>query len=379
MQNATRIYIMISFFIYIISSSIIYMIIKDMINNKSNEKVKKLKTSFKKEVLKQLQDIKLNKKISKMNIDYMKDKLQNKDYFKAFNNILIEFNEDKNNHELTKEYMANFEEIILKNISKSNRKDDTIKTYQSYLLGQYKINNFEISEFLLNGIKSKSINLRVSSLKSIAQIGKIENFMKALIYISDENKYINNKMLCDIIDEFSGDKSLLDKILIEQFNLFNDSSKKTIIEHFKNKNIEFTKEKLLLLLKDNESSKEIKISIIKYFSKIKYDLAQDEIINILNEKDWEYRAVCATALGNYESIKTKEALLNSIRDKNWHVRYNSSISLLKFDDKDTIYEVFDKNDNYAKDILLYAMYMKDEDYYKYYIKNTNKEGVECIC
>lgn len=355
------------------------MIIRDILKEKSNQKVKELENIFGKEVSKQLNDIKLNKKISKLNIEYVKLKFTKKIYNKVFNNALIEFNKDEANHKFTKKYMKNFEDIIVKGVVKSNKKDDTVKTYQAYILGEYKLDNFEINEILFGYIRSKSIYLRIASLKSISQIGNNNNFIKALLYISNEDKYINSKILCDIIDGFLGDKNLLNQSLIEKIDLFSEDIQKTIIEHFKNKKTIFVKKRLFEMLKDDIYSKEVEIRIIKYFSKVEYNLAQYEIIKRLNTKDEDYRAVCAKALGSYESYESKESLLNSIRDKNWYVRYNSATSLLKFEDRDVVGKVLQRNDQYSKDILFYAMYMRGEVCYNKYIKNIEKIEVDNIC
>ncbi|CEI73332.1 hypothetical protein [Romboutsia hominis] len=62
MKNITIIYIVLAFFTYIISCSVIYMIVNDMYNKRHKRKVQDLDNTFKKEILKQLEDIK-NKKI----------------------------------------------------------------------------------------------------------------------------------------------------------------------------------------------------------------------------------------------------------------------------------------------------------------------------
>ena len=46
----------------------------------------------------------------------------------------------------------------------------------------------------------------------------------------------------------------------------------------------------------------------------------------------EYRAVSASTLSSYKDEESINALLVSITDKNWYVRYNSAISLLQFSD-----------------------------------------------
>ncbi|GAA0862121.1 HEAT repeat domain-containing protein [Paraclostridium tenue] len=378
MKAIANIYIILSFFIYIISCSIIYMIVRGMINQHFNKKVEKTKKQIKGEILKQLNCIKSDEAISKMDIASIREKLKQKHYIRAFNAILKEFNKDKNNHKYIKIYMENFEDIITINVKKYRKKDNILKTYLATLLGEYRISNYEISEFLLECINTKSIYLRISALESIARIGNISTFKRAIEYISKENKYINNKVFTDILNQFGGDKYYLDKYLINNLKNFSENIQKVVIEHFKNNKTDFVKEDLLNYLNDN-MNKEVSISIIKYFSVIKYEKSKEKIIELLNNKDWEFRAVCATALKNYKCKESKNALTKSIKDKNWYVRYNSAITILEFSDDDLINSILYENDKYAKDILFYAMFINDKISYDDYLEESGKVEVGYQC
>ncbi|MDV8108857.1 HEAT repeat domain-containing protein [Bacillus sp. BAU-SS-2023] len=378
MKNIVDIYLVLSFFIYIIACAVIYMIAKDILNFRFLKKVKAIKPKFEAEILKQLSCVKNGTDISKMDISYVIEKLKYKPYIKVFNNTIEVFNKDRNNHKYTKTYMENFEDIVNRYVLKHKLKDNTLKTYMAINLGEYKLSNYEISEFLLSCINTKSIYLRVTALESIAKIGNINTLKSAIEYVSKEEKYINNKVFTDIINQFGGDKSELDKYLINDFKEFNESLQKVIVGHFKNNKIEFVKEELLNLLKDN-ISKEINISIVKYFTIINYDECKDTIIELLNNGDWEYRAVCAIALKNYKCKCSEKALLKSINDKNWYVRYNSAISILKFGDKDLINYILENDDKYAKDILFYAMFMDNKISYEEYLEKLEEIEVEYQC
>lgn len=378
MKAIANIYIMLSFFIYIISCSIIYMIVRGMINQHFNKKVEKTKKEIKGEILKQLNCIKSDEAISKMDIASIREKLKQKHYIRAFNAILKEFNKDKNNHKYIKIYMENFEDIITINVKKYRKKDNILKTYLATLLGEYRISNYEISEFLLECINTKSIYLRITALESIARIGNISTFKRAIEYISKENNYINNKVFTDILNQFGGDKYYLDKYLINNLKNFSENIQKVVIEHFKNNKTDFVKEDLLNYLNDN-MNKEVSISIIKYFSVIKYEKSKEKIIELLNNKDWEFRAVCATALKNYKCKESKNALTKSIKDKNWYVRYNSAITILEFSDDDLINSILYENDKYAKDILFYAMFINDKISYDDYLEESGKVEVGYQC
>lgn len=378
MRNIADIYIMLSFFVYIIACSIIYIISKDLLSFRFNKKVKKIKPEFEEVILKNLNTIKSNEAISKMDIAYVREKLKQKPYIKVFNDTIKEFNKLKENQIYTKLYIENFEDIINKNIKRLKLKDNTIKTYVAVSLGEYKISNYEISEFLLNCIKSKSIYLKVASLESISKIGNIQTLKRAINYISNEECYINNKVFTDIISQFGSDKELLDEFLIKNFGNFNESIQVVAVEHFKNNKIEFVKEELFKYLNEG-ISKEVDISIIKYFSNIKFEACKYKLIQLLNSNDWEYRAICSKALSNYKCNLTKEELLKSINDKNWHVRLNSAISILEFNDESLIDYILENDDNYAKDILFYAMFMDERLSYEDYLEKSGKLEVEYQC
>ncbi|WP_373599120.1 HEAT repeat domain-containing protein [Paraclostridium bifermentans] len=371
MQNIANIYIILSFFMYIISCSIIFMIVKDMIKSRTNKKLEKIRPSFEKDILKQLEYIKDNKEISKIDIEYIREKLEKTVYIKVFNDTLKTFNKNHSNQKYTTLYMKNFEDIVIMYVRKYKRKDNILKTYMSTLLGEYRLSSYEISEFLLNCIDTKSIYLKVAALEAISKIGNIKTFEMAIESISKDDKYINNKIFTDIINQFGGNKFLLDKFLIDNLRDFGENTQKVVIEHFKNNKTEFVKDELLKYLNEN-INKEASISIIKYFSKIKYEKAKKKIIEFLNSKDWEYRAVCSTALGNYNCNESKMELLNSISDTNWYVRYNSAKSILSFEDCDLIEAVLAKDDRYSKDILFYAMFKNDKISYEDYLEKSGK-------
>lgn len=369
MQSIANIYIILSFFIYIILFVVIYMIILDIVHVISNKRVKKLDNTFKKEVLKQLNCIKEDKEILKLHIEYVAQSLKKRHYLQSFINAITEFNKNEENHKFTRIYISNYEIFVENFLKKNKKKDETIKVYCAVILGEFKLSNYEINSFLMESLNTNSLYLRVASLEAISKIGNLNKFIEAIKYISDNNYYINNKVFIDILKEFGGDKYLLNKELIDNFNIFNNDLKKSIVDHFKNNKVEFVKEKLLEILKDENSEKEIRISVIKYFSIINSKYAQEIIIDILKSGEWEYRAVSAATLSSYKNEESINSLLESITDKNWYVRYNSAISLLHINE-DIINLVFLKGDKYSRDIIFYAMFMEDRISYEEYLEKS---------
>ncbi len=372
MQVLIRIYTILSFFIYIILCSVVYMLIKEVLEKKKEKKRKKLKDTFGVEVQRHIEMLKANKKLSKMDIDFIKSKINKKNYFAVFNDMVIQSNKYKENEIYIKKYISYFEEEILKIIKKYGKKDDIEKTFIVNLLGEYGLNNYEINQFLFNCLNTKSIYLRVETLKAFSRIGNITNLLKVLEFISNKEEYVHSKILIDVLDNFNGDFDTLDKNLLLKFDIFNDNIQKDIIEHFRNRNVVLAKEKIMDILKDESLDKEVRISAIKYFSKIHYNHAKIEIKNLLNHKVWEYRAISASTLGKYKENDVIESLLDSITDYNWYVRYNSAISLLSFNESNIIDRVIEKNDKYSIDILFYAMLNKGKISYEDYLEKTGK-------
>ena len=97
MQGVIRIYTILSFFIYIILCSVVYMLIKEVLEKKKEKKRKKLKDTFGVEVQRHIEMLKANKKLSKMDIDFIKSKINKKNYFAVFNDMVIQSNKYKEN------------------------------------------------------------------------------------------------------------------------------------------------------------------------------------------------------------------------------------------------------------------------------------------
>lgn len=379
MQEVIRIYTILSFFIYIILCSVVYMLGKDILDKRNEKKIKKLNETFGVEIKRQIEVLKLNNKLSKMDIEYIKSNIGSTNYFAVFNEIIIQLNKDEENKKYTKKYVLYFEEEVLKIVRKYKKKDDTKRTFIVNLLGEYRLNNYEINEFLFSCLNTKSIYLRVETLKSLSKIGNTKNFLKALEFISNEEKYVNSKILIDILDIFNGDFEDLDKALLLKFDTFNEYIQKNIIEHLRNRKVELAKDKMIDILKDESLDKEVRISAIKYFSKIHYNHAKLEIKKLLNHEEWEYRAISASTLGKYKEEDVIEALLDSITDYNWYVRYNSAISLLSFEEDNIINKAIEKNDRYSIDILFYAMFNQGKISYEEYLTKIGKLEVSHTC
>ena len=244
MLEVIKIYTILAFFIYIILCSIVYIVGRAILEKRNEKNIEKLKLTFGAKVQKHIETLKLNEKLSKIDIDYIKSKILKKNYFEVFNNIIRDLNTEKENEESIKKYILYFETEILKIVRKYEKADDTKKTFIVSLLGEYKLNNYELNIFLFNCLNTKSIYLRVETLRTLSKIGNASNILKALEFISKEEKYVNSNILIDILDNFNGDFETLDKKLLLKFDTFNYNIQKDIIGHLSNTNAKFVKYKI---------------------------------------------------------------------------------------------------------------------------------------
>lgn len=375
MQDINWIFLALIFFMYLIFCSMGYLIFKDISFKVELKKIDKLQGTFGQEILKQLNSLKEKESLSKLEINYVKDKLKKRIYFNVFNDCIMAFNENNENYIITNRYMNNFEDVIKAKIKSSKWKDNISKIYISICVGEYKVDRFEVNQFLLNNLSDKDVNLNIISLSSIAKVGNMTNFISGLKVLSSDEKYINTKILIDIINEFYGDEDLLCENLLREFYNFNEDIQKAIIEYLGYYKIHSQKEKVAELLSNKNTNYrtlegEVKISIIRYFANVAYEGVKEELINVLNDEQWEYRAIAATALRNYKDKCTINALFKSIEDKNWHVRYNSAVSLLSYNNPKLIKQVLDKDDKYSKEILTYVLRSQEK---------TRKGKVQHLC
>lgn len=342
------------FFVYIILCSVFYLIISRKKDKKYRREVKKLKRTFGMEILNQLEMIKNKQEIPYDDILKINKKLKEKIYEQVFSETIITFNKSRANRRYTKIYMSKFTKYINSIVSKKKIKEQ--KAYIAFLLGEYKVETESVNEFLYECINSDSLHLRFNGLRSISKIGNVDYFIKALNIVSDNKENLNSKIMIDAIDDFGGDIDKLYNEIVGDFHKFTDKSKCLFIAHLADKKNGILSEKLLSMLKANDTDYEVKSSIIKYFGVIKYNDSKEELLKILDGESWEYRALSVRALDNYEGEDIVDKLMETIKDENWYVRFNSATTLLKLNISDSkLMSILTGEDKYASEIMEYAI------------------------
>lgn len=367
MEFITYIFDSIKFFVYIILCASLYIVFDGYMYKKTEKSKEKIKKHFKEEILYELNSIKNHKNLKEYELDSIKNKIKKRKYEEVFNETISEFNAIDDNYKVTKIYMEYYQDYIKKLIKKFKNSDDIKKVYIVSLLGEYGLDKDYINNFLKRAINTKSSYLRFAILTSISKIGNKKVFIEILESISKTKFNINEKILIDIMDNFKSDMNLLDKEILTNFDKFDSKIKSIVVKHFSNTKFKEASLKLLNILKDEDENRELRLSILDYFKNVKFEKAKDTLLLNLKSKEWEFRALTAKTLKNYNEEKVIKALLESITDLNWYVKFNSANSLLSFNLEEEILQgIYNNEDEGAREILSYAMKLKEDESRKFY-------------
>lgn len=310
------------------------------------------------------------KKIKKEEIEKLQELVLTKKGLEAFN---ICYNNYLLKHG-TSEKLKNYIDLIIdykiiheNNIVKERYKD----SYILYLLSAYQITTKEALDYAMESLEHTSLYARNNALRVIENSSNEEDIIKALKIVNNNKYYYNNKILIDFITEFKGDKIKLTNALISKLESFNDRLQKIIIEYFTNTKDINAKDKVLEIL-NSDKSLEITLAAIKYFGKVITKEAYKKILEGLDDKNWEIRAVCGKVIEKYGNDEVVEKLIEKLTDSNWFVRYNCAFSLINLNNGNEKEVILQIDDNYAKEIYIYALFTKDIITITEYKKLKNK-------
>ena len=242
-----------------------------------------------------------------------------------------------------------------------NKKNIIEKTYFVYVLSKFSLaykNDNKIINFLINNSFSNSLYLSENCLKALYELDNPKYIVKTFLKMNYENCNHHYKLLSDGLLNFKGDKKELSYMFLDNYNKFNNNFRLAIINYFIRIDIDLSKEMYKILLE--ETNKEVKISLLRYFGKHKYDKAKDKLIEFLND-DYEYAIVSIQSLQNYDGLDVVESLKKSLTSSNWYVRNRAARGLINRLSKDEINKLLKIDDKYAIDALNYQIEMRNRN------------------
>lgn len=260
---------------------------------------------------------------------------------------------------LVQQYLLMSRHLFSSLAVKYMRKDDMKKAYFAYLMSRYKVcKNIEhdvIIKTMLQLIDTKSAFCRENALKALYSFGNERNVLAAINIINEKQIFHHEKLLADGLVSFEGDKVQLAALLWQHFNKFNNDIQIAIVKYTHAVSGQYKEEFYSLLLNEN-TNREVKFSIIRYFGKHVYEPMQSFLCNALtdNSKDWEFIAISASVIRAYPSNETLGALKIAMNHSNWYIRYNAADSLNALSENfKELASIYNGTDQFARDMLLY--------------------------
>lgn len=209
-------------------------------------------------------------------------------------------------------------------------------------------------------LEDPSLYCRENALQVLYGTGDCGIVLRALRVVDQNGFFHHQKLLCDGLVSFAGDKQELARALWGSFELFSTAMQAVVLDFIRFSGSEMNDE-LLLVLTNKERDDELRFSCIRYFWKHPDPRVYPLLLAFLKNQDkerWEYAAIAATALSSYPGERTIEALKRAMGSPSWYVRLNASKSLEAFHlTYQDLGDVMDGGDRYAREILQYQLDM----------------------
>lgn len=351
------------YFYSLVSIAVIFYDLKYILSrNKENEKHDFLVNKYIKEYNESVKLIKENKNINKKYNKKLVKELRVVKNLLAFNDV-IESKKDTDDFEIYKNYIY---DIFVDLSTFYNKKSDKEKALFVYIIGNLNIDkkdNRNLDNIILSFLEKPSVYLVENIFKAFVILGHKDKLIKAIDILNLKKIYHNDKLISDGLLEYKADKLELAKELWKYRNKWMVCYVKAVIKFIRIKGYDFKEEFYYALTKENLDI-EIKIELLRYFGRVKYDKVLDYLLEVIQTQkniDINFLIGTATTLSNYPSNRTIEVLKKGMTNSNWYIRKNSCASFLALNpSKDDIDDILNGHDRYAKDILLYQLDRRDK-------------------
>lgn len=238
--------------------------------------------------------------------------------------------------------------IINKEIKQLSKNNIYAKALACKKLGE--LRSQKAVPYLLRQIDSPSQDVTYNALLALAHIGDTQGFLKAFEFINSSTR-LSERSLIEIVDSFAGNKA---DIYFKMMECDNEFVSCIFIKSAGSYKDEVLAERISRFL--TSDSKEKIIAATKALGRMNNSKYINTILGLLENENWEIRAIAAKALGTFHDTTALPKLINVLSDKHWFARFNAANSILALDQTlSTIAKVFEGDDPFAKDIILSAM------------------------
>ena len=348
-----KVEILIYAYLAVCTAMIIFNIVCIFVFRKKDKNIEKRSIDFTDSIEEQFSKDTIDEEHKK----FLCKKLKKINHMMAFDETLEKLYEQK--PEQVQNYIMKLSSLFVFLTFKYSEKNKIQAAYYPYIIKKYNVFKGAyigiVIDSLMELVKESNLYCRENALQALYSIGDAQSVINALKLLDRTGGFHHSKMIADGLLSFGGERELLDKKLWQSFNEFSLSLKLPVLDYFRFSS-DAHKEKALHIMCDKDENQELRFSAIRYFAKYHYEPALDCLYGFATDNSpiWEYKAIAATALGNYPSVKTEEILKDLLCDRNWYVRYNAADSLERLGVKyEEMIDVFEGGDRYASEMLRY--------------------------
>lgn len=273
------------------------------------------------------------------------------------------------NPEEHEKYVSRVKWVFRKIIGRGKARDSLIRAYIYYLSSKFGLFENSTDRRILNPVLrdacTNDIYLKINALRMLFSVGNVGIMSEAIEAIDRKNVSLNNKLLHDGLMTFSGDREALSERLWHIFPQLSFRMQAVLLDYFRFSSGSY-QERMLEIMKDPKTDKELVFSCMRYFQKYPYEQALPYLLEFakgLDDGVWEYSAIAANALTSYPGKESFDALCALLSSKNFRVRYNAAQSLiLQGYTEDDLRPILDGDDMYAREALEYRFLQRSQSW-----------------
>ena len=336
--------------------NIIY-IIKSYISKKL---MKKRSFYWKGEILKQISFLQKQENVEESHLRKLERKLSKTEELIAYVDALDSLNE----HDTFEIYLQNTFVAQQTLALKYAKKDSMNRAFFAYTISKYPSCNGEkfrpIMRILISYLDNSTVYCRENSLKALCALGNIQAVENALQILNDYHWFHHKKLLSDGLATFRGDKEKLMEVLWKHINDWDENIMISVVQFITICGGQYQEVFFPMLLSDNTSI-EIRLGIMRYYRRYFYEPVREILYSFLQDDniDENLIIVAAIVLDRYPGEETIDILKEALHHHNWYVRRNAASSLYNLGvELDTLDNILNGDDRYAKDILNYKYQVK---------------------
>jgi len=221
--------------------------------------------------------------------------------------------------------MLSQSEVIRRLAAVYKNRPNEEKAYFAYFISQHPVN---ISEAIIPFVEDSNIYCRVNVLKALCSMGDMHGVEAVLQFFSDKRIFVHHMLLAEDLYNFAEDKEALAFKLWGNHRLWDGNIVLAVISFITMLSDRY-KEAFLPVLKNRLLPADVRVGIMRYYSKFYFQPALPVLIQYLAQTDnYQFAIEAAAALITYPGAATTQALVAALKSESWHVRYGAASTLV---------------------------------------------------